>query len=98
MFIERPVSRSCSIAETRVQLPRLIREVEGGEPVRITRRGRPVAVIVSEAEFRRLAGSSPALVADYQRWRSAWSADESTLPDGYYDSLRSHEPGRDVNL
>ncbi len=90
------MARTCSIAETRDQLPKLIREVEGGEPVRITRRGHPVAVLVSEAEFRRLTDSSPALLDDYQRWRSAWRPEDCTLPDRYFESLRDTQPGRDV--
>ena len=42
-----------SIAEAKNHLPRLVQQVEAGEPVRITRRGLPVAVLISEAEYAR---------------------------------------------
>jgi prevent-host-death family protein len=43
-----------SIAEAKTQLTRLIREAERGEAVHITRRGKPVAVLLSEDEYARL--------------------------------------------
>jgi prevent-host-death family protein len=44
-----------SIAEAKNHLTRLIHQVERGDAVHITRRGRPVAVLLSEAEFARLS-------------------------------------------
>jgi len=43
-----------SIAEAKTQLTRLIHQAERGEAVHITRRGKPVAVILSEDEYTRL--------------------------------------------
>lgn len=43
-----------SIAEAKNQLTRLIHEAESGKPVHITRRGKPVAVLLSEDEYARL--------------------------------------------
>jgi prevent-host-death family protein len=43
-----------SIAEAKTQLTRLIHEAERGEAVHITRRGRPVAVLLSEDAYARL--------------------------------------------
>jgi prevent-host-death family protein len=43
-----------SIAEAKNQLTRLIHQAERGDAVHITRRGRPVAVLLSEAEYARL--------------------------------------------
>jgi len=48
-----------SIAEAKNQLTRLIHQAERGEAVHITRRGRPVAVLLSEAEYERLSRASP---------------------------------------
>jgi len=42
------------IAEAKTQLPRLIHQAERGEAVHITRRGKPVAVLLSEDEYARL--------------------------------------------
>lgn len=43
-----------SIAEAKTQLARLIHQAERGEAVHITRRGKPVAVLLSEDEYARL--------------------------------------------
>ena len=43
-----------SIAEAKSQVTRLIHQAERGEAVHITRRGRPVAVLLSEDEYARL--------------------------------------------
>lgn len=43
-----------SIAEAKSQLTRLIHEVERGQAVHITRRGRPVAVLLSEDAYAHL--------------------------------------------
>ncbi|WP_133512551.1 type II toxin-antitoxin system Phd/YefM family antitoxin [Candidatus Thiosymbion oneisti] len=43
-----------SIAEAKTQLTRLIHQAERGEAVHITRRGKPVAVLLSEDEYTRL--------------------------------------------
>ena len=42
-----------SIANAKNHLTRLIHEAEGGEHVHITRRGKPVAVLLSEDEYAR---------------------------------------------
>jgi prevent-host-death family protein len=44
-----------SIAEARDRLTHFIYQAERGETVHITRRGRPVAVLLSEAEYGRLS-------------------------------------------
>ena len=43
-----------SIAETRRNLPSLVREAENGRTVRLTRRGKPVALLIGQREFERL--------------------------------------------
>lgn len=43
-----------SIATARNRLPALVHEVENGPAVELTRRGRPVAVLLSVSEYRNL--------------------------------------------
>lgn len=43
-----------SVADAKTQLTRLIHQAERGEAVHITRRGKPVAVLLSEDEYARL--------------------------------------------
>ncbi len=43
-----------SVADAKNRLTRLIHEVEAGETIHVTRRGKPVAVIISEQAFELL--------------------------------------------
>lgn len=55
-----------SIAKAKQDLPAIVHEVERTGRARITRRGRPVAVLLSLAEFERMESS---------RWKKIdWSA------------------------
>ncbi|MCA9790924.1 MAG: type II toxin-antitoxin system Phd/YefM family antitoxin [Candidatus Eremiobacteraeota bacterium] len=84
------MDKSYSVADARDQLPRLLHEAEDGQPVTITRRGKPVAVLLSLAQYQRLT-VKPGLSQSYQEWREAWDGEfeEVTLED-----LRDRQPGR----
>lgn len=49
-----------SVAEAKAQFSACLHEAEAGEPVTVVRHGKPVAVIVSAAAWRRLAAMSGA--------------------------------------
>lgn len=71
--------RQYSVAEARDKLAALVHEAERGRPVRITRRGKPVAVLVSESEFQRgrrrpAQGLGEAILA----WRSRYGGVDLT--------------------
>jgi prevent-host-death family protein len=53
---ESPMDKTFSIAEAKDRLPRLVHDAEAGVPVALTRRGKPVAVLISMAEYDRLKG------------------------------------------
>jgi prevent-host-death family protein len=46
-----------SIAQAKAQFAQLVQQAESGQPVRITRRGRSVAVVLSDAEYGRLSSA-----------------------------------------
>mgnify|MGYP001593532807 CR=1 FL=1 len=48
------MDRQFSIAQAKDRLSELVQAVERGEVVTVTRRGKPVARVVSESEFRKL--------------------------------------------
>jgi len=43
-----------SVAQAKARFAQLVHEAEAGYPVHITRRGRPVVVLLGQDEFRRL--------------------------------------------
>jgi prevent-host-death family protein len=97
-ILEAPMAREYSIAHAKDHLTEAVRAAEGGEPVTLTRRGRPVAVIVSEAEYRRLAGPRDDFWTALQAFRTAFDSARDGIEPEYWESLRDRSPGRDVNL
>lgn len=59
-----------SIAEAKSRFAELVHQAEAGQPVRITRRGRAVAVLVSEADYVRLNAGRVGLLAYTHAWRA----------------------------
>ena len=79
--------REYSIAEARDKLPALVHEAERGRFVRITRRGKRAAVLISEAEYRRSQGGAErSLAAAIQGWRARYGGVE--LTDAEIDGWR----------
>ncbi|MCY3847111.1 MAG: type II toxin-antitoxin system Phd/YefM family antitoxin [Acidobacteria bacterium] len=86
-----------SIAQARDSLTRLIHEAENGEPVHITRRGKPVAVLMSREEYERL--ESGATGSDFwqgiKEWREQASFDWPELTPDEVDGWRDRRPPRE---
>lgn len=85
-----------SVADAKSRLPRLIHEAEAGVPVHITRHGRRVAVLVSEAEYRRLASAAPTgSVWDViETWRATTAPNWPEITAEETDSWRDRSTGR----
>jgi len=86
-----------SIAAAKTQLTRLIQAAERGEAVHITRRGRPVAVLLSEDAYRRLSQGREQ--QDFWSLVSEMRADPAFEPVDWsredVDAWRDRGPGRD---
>ncbi|MBX3167922.1 MAG: type II toxin-antitoxin system Phd/YefM family antitoxin [Candidatus Eremiobacteraeota bacterium] len=48
------MAKQYSIAAARDQLARLVHDAEEGQPVELTRRGKPVAILLAIEDYRRL--------------------------------------------
>ena len=88
-----------SIAEARNTLTRLIRKAEDGEPVHITRHGKPVAVLVSRDEYERLESGEPK--KDFwealEDWRAQAGFDWPELTPDEVDGWRDRRPPREFS-
>jgi prevent-host-death family protein len=90
-----------SIVHAKARLVSLVQRAEAGEPVHITRRGKRVAVILSEREFNRLTAGPPKrtgyldFLADWRKRSQAEGCE--ALTDQEVASLRSTETGRDFS-
>jgi prevent-host-death family protein len=90
--------REYSIAHAKDHLTEAVRAAEAGEPITLTRRGRPVAVIVSAAEYRRLVGPRGDFWTALQAFRATFDGERDGVEPEYWESLRERSPGREVDL
>ena len=88
--------KTASIADARDRLASLVHDVEEGAPVEITRRGRPVAVLVSYHEYQRLLGDGPSFWDAMLAYRSATHLDDPQAfgIDPLPEFPRDKTPGR----
>jgi prevent-host-death family protein len=90
-----PMSKRYTLAEARANLPTILDEIETGADVELTRRGKPVAVVMSVRECDRLRGrqvhfkDAYALFMEQQR---------PGIDKGFPAKLRDRSPGRNVAL
>ena len=97
-ILEAHVSREYSIAQAKDRFAEAIRAAEAGEPVTLTRRGRPIAVILSEAEYQRLTSPRGDFWTALQEFRATFDAERDGVEPEYWESLRDRSPGRHVDL
>lgn len=87
-----------SIAEAKDNLTKLIRRAERGEAIRLTRRGRTVAVLVSPEAYREGRATAPSFRERYDAFRRTHDLDALDIDVGVFDEARDRTPGRDVDL
>lgn len=63
-----------SIAEAKNKLPSIIHDVEKGNAVELTRRGKPVAALLSIKEYERLCGKNQAFWSGLMAVRQVWGS------------------------
>lgn len=91
------MAKKYSIADAKNHLSRVVHEAEDAGHVELTRRGRPVAVVLSLAEYDRLRGARGRplwqIIADF---RAAHASELEEL-EGVLDDLRPRDAGRDFS-
>ena len=97
MYICR-MSHRYSIAEARSRLPTIVDEAEAGREIELTRRGRPVAVVVSLQAFERLRGDRRQFGEAYRAFLEQHSLDEIGLEGNFTIATRDKTEGRNVIL
>ncbi len=89
---------SYSIAEARDNLTALIREVEATAAVELTRRGKPVAVILSIDEYRRLSSPVESFSSALGRFREQVDVAALALGPELFEDVREADIGREPDL
>ena len=92
------VSKRYSIAEARRNLPALVDEAQAGSDVELTRRGQPVAVVVSVEQYARLTKGGVSFADAYEKFRDAFPEGQTGVPRRLLRSFRDRSRGRKVPL
>jgi prevent-host-death family protein len=92
------MSHRYSIAEARSQLPTIVSQAESGLEVELTRRGQPVAVVVSRREFERLRGRRQHFGDAYRRFLATYALEDIGVEMDFAESTRDRTTGRAVKL
>jgi len=91
-------SNKVSVAEARQHFARLIERARKGNPIEITRRGEPVAVLLSAAEYAAMTGERPSFVDATTRVRERLDVEALDIGEEDFDGLRDRSPGREIAL
>ena len=92
------MSKSYSVADARAHLPDILDDVESGKEVQLTRRGRPVAVVLSPQKYDALRNQRPSFGDAFRAFVGRHAPHQIALEPDFFDSIREREPGRRVRL
>jgi prevent-host-death family protein len=90
--------KTYSVAQARAALPGILKEVSAGEDVYLTRRGQPVAVVLSTRAYERLTGRPATFSTTYRAFLGRRGVARPALDAAFVRSLRDRSPGRRVPL
>jgi antitoxin Phd len=98
IFEEAVMNKQYSIAEARDHLPSIVHGVERGTPIELTRRGKPVAVLMSVEDYHRLSPVEPSFQEAYGRLRDRPEFRDVDVEPESFEGVRDPSPGRTVDL
>ena len=86
-----------SIAEAKNKLPSIIHSVEKGPSVKLTRHGKPVAVLLSIQEYERLNLKKQEFWRALKTFRKLIEKEDIVISNADFKRLRDSSPGREVD-
>jgi prevent-host-death family protein len=96
--LEAAVIRTYSVAEARNRFAEILHDLEHVARIEVTRRGRPVAVLISMEEYERLCTAGTTFWDAYSAFREAFELAEKGVGPEVFEGLRDASPGREVNF
>lgn len=92
------MTKRYSMAEARRNLPSILDDAEAGDMVEITRRGKPVAIVVAASELERLRKRKPSFAEAYTEYRKKLGSEVEGVEPEFFEALRPKDVGRKVKL
>lgn len=87
-----------TIAEAKNKLPAIVHSVEKGAPVKLTRHGRPVAVLLSIDQYERLSRGTEGYWQALESFRDQMNKEGVQISEADFEDLRDDSRGREVDL
>lgn len=85
-----------SIAEARNQFAAIVHDLKTTPSIQLTRRGKPVAMLLAIEEYERLAAGKSGFWENYQAFRSSTDLAALDINPAVFDGLRDSSAGREV--
>jgi prevent-host-death family protein len=93
------MSRKHAIAEARKNLPQLVRDAESGKSIELTRRGLPVAVLISRKDYDRLTSAHRGFSRTYAEFLREVDLRALAIDvEAVFGSSRDRTAGREPSL
>lgn len=92
------MQKQVSIAEAKNKLSSIVHSVERGPCVELTRRGKPVAILLSIKEYQKLSSKNPGFWNALRQFRENIKAEGIEIDGSFFDGLRDTDPGRHFEL
>ncbi len=90
------MSNRYSIAEARDHLTQLVRDAEKGINVELTRRGKPVAILVSLGEYEKLQKRRMSFWEAFEQFKNEVDLKAIRIEPSTFEGLRDQTKGREV--
>ena len=92
------MEKQFSIAEAKNNLTSMIHDVESGIPLKLTRHGKPVAVLLSIQEYELLKAKKGNFWFKLMEFRKEMEKENVEITDADFADLRDSFSGREVNI
>lgn len=87
-----------SIAEARDQLAAIVHDLKTTPSIRLTRRGKPVAMLLAIDEYQRLTAGRTGFWENYAAFRATFDLQTLNIDPTIFEGLRDPSPGREPSL
>ncbi len=86
-----------SVAEARNRFAEIVHDLKNVSKVEVTRRGRPVAILISIEEFEMLRAGNVGFTSAYEAFRSKFDLTNAKIEPEVFEDLRDPSQGREMN-
>ncbi len=86
-----------SIAETRNRFAEIVHDLKHVSRVEVTRRGRPVAILISIEEFEMLRAGNITFTSAYDAFRNTHDLAKEGIEPEVFENLRDPSLGRELS-